>query len=162
MLETATVEFRDKWVEDQRRRHDNVIREDDQERIKTGASDLFRDVMLRKLAGEGYTVVTESGAGVMVFKPRIVDLDVHAPDRVRNHIGFALADSKGYMTVELDIRDAASGELLATSTRFMSDPEQGYLERANTVTNRQAFRIMLMRWSDWLFEGLDGVQERSR
>lgn len=155
MLETATVEFRDNWVEDQRRHSDLKIREKDIERLKTGASDLFREVMSRELSQAGYTVVTDSGADVLLFKPRIVKLDIFAPDRVRDYIGVSLADSKGFMTVELDIHDSVSGELLATTSHYLSDPYDGYMERATTVSNRQAFRMMLMRWSDWLFEGLE-------
>ena len=41
ILETAAVEFRDDWVEDQFRRNDLTIREKGQERIKTGTADLF-------------------------------------------------------------------------------------------------------------------------
>ena len=91
----------------------------------------------------------------MLFKPRIVDLDVYAPDRVRNYIGESLADSKGRMQVELDIHDSVSGRLLATSWQRREDPYEGRMERANSVTNRQAFRLMLQRWTDWLFEGLE-------
>lgn len=160
-LEPATVEFRDNWVEDQRRDYDNIIRENDQERIKTGMSDLVADVLTRELSGQGYTVVTESGADVMLFKPRIVDLDVYAPDRVKDYIGVSLADSKGRMTIELDIHDSESSRLLATSRQSRDDPQDGRLERANTVTNRNAARLMLMRWTDWLFESLDHAGAQS-
>jgi hypothetical protein len=153
-LERATVEFRENWVKDQRRLYDNVIREDDQRRIKTGMADLVEQVLSRELAEEGYTVVTDNGSDVMLFTPRIMELDVYAPDRVKDYIGESLADSKGRMRIELDIHDSVDGQLLATSWQRREDPYDGRMERANSVTNRQAARLMLMRWTDWLFKAL--------
>jgi hypothetical protein len=154
-LERATVEFRENWVKDQRRLYANTIREDDQQRIKAGMADLIEQVLSRELVGAGYAVVADNGSDVMLFKPRIRELDVYAPDRVQDYIGESLADSKGRMKIELDIHDTVTGQLLATSWQRREDPYEGRMERANTVTNRQAARLMLLRWTDWLFEALE-------
>lgn len=156
-LETASVEFRDNWVRDQDRFNNNLIREHDLQRITDGLSELLQEVLTGELVNAGYTLAGEAGAGVLLFKPRVVELDVYAPDKVRNSIGFTMADSKGRMRVELDVYDSVSGALLASSSHYLEDHEKGYFERANTVSNRQAFRLMLERWSRWLLETLDGV-----
>jgi len=158
-LENATVAFRENWARDLKRRSDLVVRERDEERIKSGLVKLLDEILTRELfVKEDYTMTGEAGVDVMRVTPRIVDLDIYAPDRVRDYIGGALADSKGRMTLELEIRDSVSGELLATSWQYQEDPYDGYMEQANSATNRQAFRLMLMRWASWLLEGLDKVR----
>jgi len=156
LLERATVEFRQDWARDQRHRNDRNIREEDETRIKSSVADLLHDVLTGDLTEKGGFVVTQnSGAGVMRMTPRIVDLDIIAPDRVMDRMGYSLTDSQGYMTVELDIYDAVSGKLLATTSRLEEDPRKGYLEWTTTGTNRRAGRLMLQRWSTWFFKRLD-------
>jgi len=155
-LERATVEFRKNWVRDQRHRSGIIIREKDEERIKSDLADLLDEVLNRELSSKaGYVFTDASGADVMRVEPRVVDLDVIAPDRVRDYIGHSLTDSQGNMTLELDFYDSISGELLATTTQYREDPIKGYMEWTNSVTNRQAARLMLERWTSWLREWLD-------
>lgn len=156
LLDRASVEFRKNWVRDQRTRNDKSIRAEDEARIKTGVADLLRHVLASELTEKGgFTLTKDSGPGVMRMTPRIVDLDIIAPDRVRDGIGYSLVDSQGYMTLELDVYDAASGELLATTSRFEEDRRKGYMEWTTSVTNRNAGKFMLQRWSRWLLKGLD-------
>lgn len=158
-LETATVEFREHWVRDQKRHYDNVIREKDEERIKTGASDLLAKVLTRELSEEGaYEIVDSSGTSVMRWTPHVVELDVIAPDRVQDSFTTFLVDSQGSFTIQLEIHDSVSGKLLATTWQHQSDPYKGYLERTDSVTNTVAFRLMMERWADWLLENLASVR----
>lgn len=160
-LDTATVEFRDNWLEDQRRRNNVVIRERDQERIKTGVADLLEEVLIKELTGEaGYALTDENGEGVLHMTPRVIKLDIVAPDRVRNYIGTSLTDSQGSMTLELEIRDSMSGELLASSWQNQFDQHKGYVERTDSVTNRRAFRLMMQRWASWLHDWLDEARSQ--
>lgn len=159
ILEPATVEFRENWVRDQERLYDKTIRESDEERIKTSASDLLAKVLTRELPDDGgYEIIDEAGAGVMRWTPRIVDLDIIAPDRVSDTISESLVDSQGRMTIELEIHDSVSGKLLAKASQYQSDPYKGYMERTTSATNAVAFRLMMLRWTDWLFEQLDAVR----
>ena len=129
-LEKATVAFRKDWVRDQRRRYDITIRERDEDRIKSDMSELLHKVLTGELSGKGgYELTDQGGADAMRFTPSIVDLDIIAPDRVRDNIGFALADSKFSMTLELEIYDSVSGELLAKSRQYQDDPYKGYMDR---------------------------------
>ena len=159
-IERATVEFRKNWVRDQRTRSGLIIREKDEQRIKSDMADLLHDVLGRELSGKGgYEITDESGADVMRLTPRVVDLDIVAPDRVRDNIGYALTDSQGSMTLELEVHDSLDGELLATSRQYREDPIKGYMEWTTSVTNKRAGRFMLERWSGWLREWLDEARE---
>jgi hypothetical protein len=155
-LERATVEFRKRWARDQRQRSGIIIKEKDEERIKSDLADLLDEVLKREMSSKaGYVFVDESGADVMRVIPRVVDLDVVAPDRVRDYIGYALTDSQGSMTLELEFYDSLNGKLLATTSQYQEDPIKGYMEWTTSVTNRQAARHMLERWTNWLREWLD-------
>ncbi len=155
-LERATVEFRKRWARDQRNRSGIIIKEKDEERIKSDLADLLDEVLRRELSSKaGYVFTDESGADVMRVIPRVVDLDVIAPDRVRDYIGYSLTDSQGSMTLELEFYDSIDGELLATTSQYQEDPIKGYMEWTTSVTNRRAARLMLERWTSWLREWLD-------
>jgi hypothetical protein len=150
-LEKATVALRENWARDLKRRSNITIRERDEERIKSDLAKLLDEILTKEFfLKEDFIMTDESGEDVMRVTPRIVDLDVYAPDRVRDYIGGSLADSKGRMTLELEIHDSVSGELLATSWQYQEDPYKGYMEEANSPNNRRAFRLMLIRWSSWL------------
>ena len=159
LLAPATVEFRQDWVEDQRRKYDNTVREQDQQRIKAELSKALDQLIFRELTENGYTVTTESGADTVLFRPRIVDLDIYLPARSKSYIGFSMADSKGRMKIELDVFDPVSGDLLLTSWRNLSDPQDGVLELTDSASNQRAFYLMMRRWADWLFEALDNLRE---
>lgn len=155
-LERATVEFRKRWVRDLRQRSGIIIKEKDEARIKSDLADLLDEVLKREFSSKaGYVFVDESGADVMRVIPRVVDLDVIAPDRVRDYIGYSLTDSQGSMTLELDFFDSIDGQLLATTSQYQEDPIKGYVEWTTSVTNRRAARLMLERWSNWLRKWLD-------
>jgi len=152
-LEKATVTFREKWVHDQRTRSGITVREKDEERIKSILADLLDEALKRELSsGAGFVYTDESGADVMRFQPRVVKLDIIAPDRVRDYIGYSLTDSQGNMTLELEIYDSLNGKLLVTARQYQEDTYKGYMEWTTSGTNRTAFRLMLLRWTSWLAE----------
>ena len=154
-LEAATVEFRKDWKRDQRRWSDNNIRERDEIRIKTDMANLLDEVLTSEwIIKDGFTIASESGSGVLSVTPRIVELDIRAPDRVSDNIKHTLVDSQLNMRLELDIRDSVSGELLASAWQYQEDPYKGYMEEATSPSNRRAARLMLLRWLDWLRDHL--------
>ena len=160
-LETATVEFRKDWIRDQKRWSNNTIRERDEIRIKTDMANLFDEVFTQEwINKEGFTKTGESGPDVLRLTPRIVDLDITAPDRVSDNLKHTLVDSQIHMTVELDIHDSVSGELLASTWQYQEDPYKGYMEEATSPSNRRAARLMLLRWIGWLRDELEIVRSK--
>jgi hypothetical protein len=147
-LQRATVSFRKHWARDQRNRSGNRPTEESMQRIKTSLSDLLDEVFKRELSvKDGFAMSNSGGTNVLRITPRIVNLDVVAPDRMRDHIGYSLADSKGSMTLELEISDSVNGSLLAHMTDNRSDPQRGYYEWTTTGTNLRAARFMFIRWA---------------
>ena len=157
LLEPATVEFRKNWARDQKNRNGNRPTEAGMNRIKSDLTELVDEVFRQELTKDNaYTIWMSRAENVLLITPRIVNLDVVAPDRMRDHIGYSLTDSQGSMTLELDIYDSVSGTLLARMTDSRMDPHKGYMEWTTTVTNQRAARFMLIRWAvklrEWLLD----------
>jgi hypothetical protein len=122
-------------------------------------ADLLDEVLTRELSNKGgYVFTDQNGPDVMRVTPHITDLDIVAPDRVRDHIGYALTDSQLSMTMKLEVYDSVNGELLATAGKYDIDPEKGYMEWTTSGTNKRAARFMLQRWSTWLRKWLDDAR----
>ena len=120
-------------------------------RIKSDLSELLDEVFREELVtNDDFTMCDTSGENVMRITPRITNLNIYAPDRMRDYIGSSFADSKGSMTLELEIVDSVSGTLLARMVDSREDPQKGYMEWATSGTNRRAARFMFIRWADKL------------
>lgn len=155
-LDEATVAFRKNWQRDQNRVQPFRIRVEDMERIKRELSELFGEVFARELTDNGYALTDEVAEDVLRITPRIVDLDVYAPDD-RHSPGRTTfyADQAGRMTLQLDIFDAVTGDLIAKTSDRQEAPRRGYLQWTTSVTNRAEARRMIERWAREYRERLD-------
>lgn len=162
-LDRATVAFKKNWKRDQNRYDPFKVRDQDVERIKTGLSDLFDQVFTEELTTKGgYTMTDSIGADVMTLVPRIVDLDIAAPD-TRNSPGMTTSyvDKAGRMTLILEIYDSESGDLMAKASHRQDAPQYGYMRWANSVSNTAEARRMLQRWAKALIQRLDEAKSKS-
>lgn len=162
-LEPATVSFRKNWQRDQNRYDPFKVRDQDVENIKTKLSALFDQVFTEELSEKGGYAMTETvGSDVMVLVPRIVDLDIAAPD-TRNNPGItkSYTDQAGRMTLILEIYDSQSGDMIAKASNRQDAPRYGYVRWTNSVTNTNEARQMLKRWAKMLIERLDQAKSKT-
>jgi len=158
-LDRATVEFRENWVEDQRRVFNNILREADLEKIRTEMSDMLHSVLSEKVSGtDGYALSEENGTGVLRFTPRIVKLDIYQPAKAQDFVGHVLVDAEGSMVITMDITDSFTGKLLASSWSVQVDPGKGFMWSSTRGGNKTAFGQMMKRWASWQFEMLDIIR----
>jgi hypothetical protein len=156
VLHAAPVEFRDHWKREQERVLGKTIRDEDVQRIKTTVAGFFSKAMHKALTEQGrYELTSESGPGVMVFMPNIVDLDVEAVGWVQNNIVESIPKTRGRMTIELVVRDSVSDKLLAVAWQQTSDPREGDMEMTTSVNNSVAFRLMSKNFAHWVLKPLD-------
>jgi hypothetical protein len=155
-LDRASVAFRKNWQRDQNRAQSFRVRTEDMERIKSSLADLFDEVFSEELTGNGgYELSEESGEHVMQITPRIVDLDVYAPDTRNAGMTRSYTESAGRMTLKLEILDSVTGDLIATVSDRQEAPRRGYMQWTTSVTNKAEARRMLQRWARDLRERLD-------
>ena len=155
-LDKATVAFRKRWQRDQNRNRPMKVKDSDIEKIKTDLSELFNEVFTEELTvNGGYEIVDEVADNVMRITPRIVDLDVYAPDTPTVGIDRQFTDSAGKMTLKLEIYDSVTGDLIVTASDRRESPRRGYMQWTTSVSNNADARRMLQHWATGLRERLD-------
>ncbi len=162
-LDKATVSFRKNWMRNQNRSRPFKVKAEDMERIKAELSDLFDQVFSKELSEKGdYTITTESTDDVMRITPRIVDLDVYAPDTRSPGITYSFTEQSGRMTLKLEIYDAVTGDLIAAASDRQESPRRGYYQWTTSVSNRADARRMLERWAKDLRKRLEKASTPSQ
>jgi hypothetical protein len=157
-LEQASVAFRKNWKRDQNRYQSSKVRPSDMERIKSSLSELFDEVFSRELTDGGYTMADASGDNVMRIVPRIVDLDVYAPDTRSPGIRRSFTETAGRMTLKLEMYDSVTGDLIAAASERREAPRRGYMQWTTSVSNTAEARRMLQSWAKRLVELLDDAR----
>jgi hypothetical protein len=158
ILHEAPVEFVKNWRRNQERLHGRTIRDEDVARIEAAVSGRLAKAMYGTLTERGgYELTNESGPGVMVFMPNIVDLNVQATGWVQGSIVESLHHSRGSMTTELVIRDSVSDRLLAVAWQHQVDA-QSDMEMTTSVSNAYAFRLMSENFAVWILGRLDEMR----
>ncbi len=162
-LDKATVAFKKNWMRDQNRGRPFKVRAEDMERIKADLSELFDEVFSKELSEKGdYDITTESAGDVMRITPRIVDLDVNAPDTRSPGITQSYTEQAGRMTLKLEIYDSVTGDLIAATSNRQESPRRGYYQWTTSVSNRADARRMLERWAKDLRERLEKASKPSQ
>lgn len=155
------VAFRKNWQRDQNRGAGMRATSQDMERIKGELAAEFQKVFTEVLeAGDGYPVVEEIGADVLIVRPAIIDLNPTAPDLQRPGRTETYAESAGDMTLYIEIYDSETSALIAKGIDRRADRGTGYATWTNRVSNRQAADRILKSWAQVLRDALDRAHQQ--
>ena len=69
------------------------------------------------------------------------------------------ADSAGRMTLQLEIYDSVTGDLIAKASDRREAPRRDYMQWTNSVSNTAEARRMLQHWATDLRERLDKARD---
>ncbi|HSG98209.1 MAG TPA: DUF3313 family protein [Woeseiaceae bacterium] len=159
ILHAAPVEFADNWRRNEERLHRRAMRDEDVAAIGDAVSGQLAKVMHKTLTERGgYELTSESGPGVMVFMPNIIDLDVHATGWAQGSLVETLPAYRGGMTTELVIRDSVSDKLLAVAWQQQTDPREQDMELTTSLSNAYVFRLMSQNFASWILGRLDDLK----
>jgi len=153
ILEPATVEFTSDW----RDNHPEVT-DADVTRIRNEAIKLFRDEFARELVDRGpYEFADSPAPDVLLVTPRIVDLDLAAPDAGNEVATRSYTPGPVKMQLAGELRDAASGALVGRVITFEGQSRYGFneLRLANRATNAHEMRMGFAKWSKLVREALN-------
>lgn len=156
-IDPATVSFRKNWKRDQNSSVQPFkVNANDMERIKTDLAELFNEVFTEELTANGdFELADSSAENVLKITPRIVDLDVYAPDTNSPGMTTSFTDTSGRMTLKLELYDSVTGDLIAKASDRRESPRRGYMQWTTRVSNQADARRMLQRWAKSLRERLD-------
>lgn len=152
ILEPPTIEFTDNW----RDSHPEVT---DAEvlRIRSEAVKLFRDEFEREMVKRGtYTFADAPAADVLLITPRILDLDIPAPEANLSAATRSYTPGPVKMQVAGDLRDGDSSALVARVIIFEGQTRYGFneLRLANRGTNAHEMRVAFGKWARMVNEAL--------
>jgi hypothetical protein len=155
-LKSVDVAFRRDW--NAPARPGSLIPDNDVSRIKTRLAAILREETARELARGGYVLADAPGPGVLEVELSIVDLYVNAPEAIGTVRADRYTMSVGEMTLEAELRDAPSGELLARVLDRRVDRERRRFEITTAVDNAVAARDAVRGWARILREQLDAAR----
>ena len=152
-LDNATVAFRKNWMRDQNRSRSlsGRITTSDMEKIKSELATIFDEVFTEELnTNGGFEIVEQAGDDVLRITPRIVDLNIYAPDTGYSGMNRSYTDSSGIMTLKLELYDSVTGDLIAVASDRQESRETGYRQWTTSGSNKADARNMLKKWAKGL------------
>ena len=153
ILEPPTIEFDASWREANPKVTDKEVR-----RIRDEAVKLFREEFTRELVKSGpYEFADTPAADVLLVTPRVIDLDIPAPETDEVVVKRSFAPRPLKMQITGDLRSAESNQLLGRVIVFEGESTYGtgQLRPANRVTNAHEMRLGFEKWSRMLHEALN-------
>jgi hypothetical protein len=153
MIEPLSIEYARDW----RRQHKDV-EDSDVKRIETEARKGFREKFVEVLVGEGPYELTETrGPGVLHVTPRLVDLDIPAPEMANRPGTESYAMHPVRMQITGELRDAATDTLLLRVILFEGQQRYPFDEPrlATRASNAHEMRDGFGRWAQVVREALD-------
>ena len=156
------VSFRKNWKRDYNRSQRSLSKQatdEDMVRMRESMGKIVYEEFDSALQEKGgLTKVDQADSNTLIFKPMIIDLDVYAPDIDSSYISRSYVRQAGRATLFLEIHDAVSGEILARWVDTREDPDRGYFDWANRITNAGQARLVVRAWTKRLVEGLDDLK----
>ena len=157
------VSFRANWKQDYNQSHRGLMQQvtdKDMERIRTTISKIAYEVLNKALQKRGnLTRVDTAGPDTLLFKPKVINLDIYAPETQNSQIVTrSYIREAGKATLILEVYDSVSGAILGRWVDIREDPDRGYFDWANRITNDERMRLVISSWANRLVEGLDKLE----
>jgi hypothetical protein len=153
------VSFRKNWKRDynmSQRALSMQVTDEDMARIRESMGKMVYEEFDSALQKEGgLTKVDQADSNTLIFKPKIINLNVYAPDFDSAYISRSYVRQAGRATLFLEVYDAVSGEILSRWVDTREDPDRGYFDWANRITNAARAKLVVRAWAKRLVEGLD-------
>ena len=156
------VAFRKNWQRDHNADEpfDMRVSDRDMKEIRDRVSKEFAKEMTKVLSEEGgHEMVSDGGAGVLILRPAIVNLDITAPDVMSPGMNRTYVASAGSMTLYLELYDGATGDIIARVIDPEAADDAGIAQVANRVTNTADFDRVVRRWAEIINANLASVKK---
>lgn len=134
----------------------------DAQRIKDRLATLVHEEMVAELAKGGYQVVDTPGDDVLEVRMSIENLNINAPDVMTAGRSRTYALSVGDMTLEAELRDSTSGDLIARIHDHEAGREFMNLRMITRVDNVAEARRVASGWAVALRNQLDMAKQIGR
>lgn len=160
LMTPCEVAFRPDWLRqqnDQRRLLSHRVKEETREALAAHVQAQCQTVLEENLhKPPSYRLVAQLQPDTLVLTPRIINLQVAAPDS-QSTVGWSrsFTNESSAMTMVLEATDPESGELLLRFVQPLRSSDTPWLEWSSRVSNRADLQRMLSRWGMLTREQLD-------
>jgi hypothetical protein len=157
LLDTVTIAYKTDRKFERRPGSAQRMRAQLNEEETATMQEIFNEIFAEEL-GDGLEIVEEPGAGVLRVTPYILDLVINVPldptpGRSRTYV-----DSVAEMTLLLQVRDSASGELLAeVADRREARTLSNTMQLSTPVRDRREVERLLHSWAKLLAKRVEAV-----
>jgi len=127
----------------------------DSQRIKDKLSALLREEVEKQLHDGGYKMATAAGDDVLDVTMAIVNLYVTAPDVNQQNLRNSYGVSAGEMSLVVELRDSATGDIIARAFDRNLASESYRPMRISSVDNAAEARAAAKGWAEALRKALD-------
>jgi hypothetical protein len=135
-----------------------LVPEDVQNITDQAAVDLS-EAIARTFRAHSYEVVTTPAPGVLRITAHVTDLSINAPGVTSANIQALFNVTAGEATLTMDVRDAATGQLLGQVVdRGTAHELSNRINRAFTVTNAFWFDALFSRWTTTVIASLESAK----
>ena len=160
-LVEPTIAFRADWQSDMAFRGPMAggsISSSDVERMGAMGKKLLAEEFAVELKKGGFQLADKAGPQVLAVKASLVDiyLEVPDPNNLAGTWGRTYAKEGGSATLEIELYDSVSGQLLARAHDDKDDSNDGYSWRfeRNQMSNVNDARAAFSDWAQMLVNGL--------
>jgi hypothetical protein len=155
-LDPLKVEFAKHWDPNVGRRDINdMVTDEDLQKMKDDMAREFRTVFVEEATAAGLQVVDQPAADALHVSPAVVDVVINGPDTMHTPArSRTYTRESGRMTLQLDARDARTGQMVAHVVDENRGRDTGQFELTNTVTNLSDFRTAVRTWVKQMRTGL--------
>jgi len=120
----------------------------DIEKIRNDLADLSHTTFTETLTKLGVKPAGDSGSQkILELHIKIIDLYLNAPPRSEINPLYTFVYESGQMTLELEVREAGTGRVLAALRDRYRDRRDAQLTLDNEITQRAATRLALREWA---------------
>jgi hypothetical protein len=157
IIDPVQVSFSKNWNQDSTIDLSRRLDAADIQNIKDALAKLLRERFTRELTAGGYQVTDVPADDTIRVKPDIVNLYINAPDVMSAGISRSYTTNAGEMTLDMEVRDSPTGELLARVVDRQRALDTGRLQWTNAVTNTADAERAIDVWAKQLRAGLDRI-----
>jgi Protein of unknown function (DUF3313) len=164
MLDPAEVAFKKNWQRDVNDASVGISRDvsdEDAAKIAAAAREGLDQIFKETFDKAGIQVVTTPGKDVLRLSPGVGDLYINAPDVMSPGRSRTYTAEAGEATLVLEARDSTTGALLGRVFDRRETRQSGFVQQANSVTNRADFEQLFRTWANICVKGLDELKAHS-
>jgi hypothetical protein len=152
MLDPVEVSFDRRW---EPRPAGRELTVEEKTKLRADVARVVQKEFISELSGGGYRIVTEPGDDVLRVRAEIRNLYLNAPDVQRSSRTQTFTRSAGELTLVAELRDSASGALIARALDRYEDPEDFWFQPTTSIDNNQAVGDAAESWARGLRSQLD-------